>query len=226
MSTLALQGANEQLRKLSERLIAVEQEERRAIALDLHDDVGQALVSAAIGLHRLEDLAGAEYQELLRQCSRIVGESVDKLRALAGELRPVELDNGLQPALEALVANARATTGATIELKLCRIENARPYRAVELVCYRVIQEALNNAIRHARASEIAVRVECDERLIKLNVRDNGAGFAASGPQRSGVGLGGMSERARLVGGQLKVLSVPGSGTSVTGIFPLGPPQSP
>jgi signal transduction histidine kinase len=225
MSHLALESANERLRVLSERLIAVEEQERGAIALDLHDDVGQSLASVAIGLHRLEHVTGVEHQDLLRQCSRVLGESLEKLRTLAGELRPVELEHGLAHSLEVLGQRVRDTAGVDIEFKLFRLEKVRPHRAIELACYRIVQEALNNAIRHARAPQIVVRVEGDDRLLKLNVRDNGVGFETRaacrpGSRRSGVGLSGMAERTRLAGGQLKVRSIPGSGTSVTAIFPL------
>jgi signal transduction histidine kinase len=135
------------------------------------------------------------------------------------------LSEGLGHALDALVRRVRETTGVRVEADVRGLEIARPDRALELTCYRVVQEALNNAIRHARATEIALRVEADERLIKLRVRDNGVGFEArtarrAGSRRSGVGLNGMVERTRLAGGRLKVRSVPGTGTHVTAIFPL------
>jgi two-component system sensor histidine kinase UhpB len=226
MTNLALETANQRLRELSERLIAVEQEERRAIALDLHDDVGQLLVSVALGLERLENVEGIERRELVRQCSRVLAESLEKVRGLASELRPIELEQGLEHALGELVAHIRETAGVKIDFKGRRLENARPYRATELACYRIVQEALTNAIKHAHAKEIVVRVESDERLLKLNVRDDGVGFETRtarhpGSRRSGVGLGGMVERTRLVGGQIKVRSLPGTGTNVTAIFPLG-----
>jgi two-component system, NarL family, sensor histidine kinase UhpB len=225
ISHVALEHANKRLRGMSKRLLAVQEEERRAISRELHDDIGQTLGALKIGLHRLGSASAAEQPVLLSECLGAAAEALDKLRHLAMDLRPPQLDQlGLKEALEWLAQRQSAVTGIVITCTSVGLDT-RPPAALEGACYRIAQEALNNATRHARAKQVAISVESDGALLKLVVRDDGVGFDEPSERsrviRSGsMGLIGMEERAQLAGGRLKLRSVPGGGTTVSAIFPL------
>jgi two-component system sensor histidine kinase UhpB len=222
---VALEDANKRLRNLSKRMLAIQEDERRAISRELHDDIGQTLGALKIGLHRLESAAPPEQPVLLTECLGAAGEALDKLRQLAMDLRPPQLDQlGLKEALEWLAQRQSAASGLAVTFKSAGLET-RPSAALESACYRIAQEALNNATRHSKATQVAISVESDGALLKLVVRDDGIGFdepsARQRVLRSGsMGLIGMEERAQLSGGRLKLRSVPGGGTTVSAIFPL------
>ncbi|HEY2627822.1 MAG TPA: histidine kinase, partial [Usitatibacter sp.] len=224
MTHVALQTANRRLQALSQRVLAVQEEERRTIARDLHDDVGQILGALKIGLHRLGQGATND-QELVAECLGAAEKAIEKVRALAMDLRPAQLDQlGLEEALEWLVARQRAVTGLEILCEFTGVAKRFP-AALESACFRIAQESLNNATRHAMATRVDMSVAFDGRLLKLVIRDNGRGFDANGERaratRAGsMGLIGMEERAQLAGGRLKLRTVPGAGTSVTATFPL------
>ncbi|HYC37113.1 MAG TPA: ATP-binding protein [Usitatibacter sp.] len=225
VSHLALEQAHARLRQLSARLAEAEERQRQAIALELHDDVCQSLASVAIGLRRLPPECGAEGAELLAECVAVLDQGIAKLHGLSGQLGAPELDHGMAAALEALVRQLRQTSGRRIDIRNPPLPIARPRRAVALACYRIAQEALNNAVRHGNASEISVSVDDQGGLLRLHVRDNGVGLDPSRARRKpaarpGHGMQAMTERARLAGGQLRVRSAPGLGTSVTAVFPL------
>jgi two-component system, NarL family, sensor histidine kinase UhpB len=225
MSHLALEDANKRLRNISKRMLAIQEDERRAISRELHDDIGQTLGALKIGLHRLEGASAKEQPVLLSECLGAASEALEKLRQLAMDLRPPQLDQlGLKEALEWLAARQSATSGIVVTCKSAGLDT-RPPAALENACYRIAQEALNNATRHSKAKQVAISVESDGSLLKLVVRDDGVGFDESSERqrvlRSGsMGLIGMDERAQLAGGRVKLRSVPGSGTTVSAIFPL------
>jgi two-component system sensor histidine kinase UhpB len=225
MSHIALEDANKRLRGISKRLLAVQEEERRAISRELHDDIGQTLGALKIGLHRLGSASATEQPVLLSECLGAAAEALEKLRHLAMDLRPPQLDQlGLKEALEWLAQRQSATSGLAITCHSKGLDT-RPPAALESACYRIAQEALNNATRHSKATQVAISVESDGALLKLVVRDDGVGFDEPTERlrvmRSGsMGLIGMEERAQLAGGRLKLRSVPGGGTTVSAIFPL------
>jgi two-component system sensor histidine kinase UhpB len=225
MSHMALEDANKRLRTISKRLLAIQEEERRAISRELHDDIGQTLGALKIGLHRLGSASTTEHPALLSECLGAATEALEKLRQLAMDLRPPQLDQlGLKEALEWLAQRQSAASGLAITCKSTGLDT-RPPAALESACYRIAQEALNNATRHSKATQVAISVESDGALLKLVVRDDGIGFDEPSERlrvmRSGsMGLIGMEERAQLAGGRLKLRSVPGGGTTVSAIFPL------
>jgi two-component system, NarL family, sensor histidine kinase UhpB len=225
MSHIALEDANKRLRTISKRLLAIQEEERRAISRELHDDIGQTLGALKIGLHRLGSASTTEHPALLSECLGAATEALEKLRQLAMDLRPPQLDQlGLKEALEWLAQRQSAASGLAITCKSAGLET-RPPAALESACYRIAQEALNNATRHSKATQVAISIESDGALLKLVVRDDGIGFDEPSERlrviRSGsMGLIGMEERAQLAGGRLKLRSVPGGGTTVSAIFPL------
>jgi len=225
LSHVALDDANKRLRALSKRLLAVQEDERRAISRDLHDDVGQTLGALKIGLHRLATAGAEEQPALLAECLGAASEALERLRQLAMDLRPPQLDQlGLREALEWLAQRQSAASGLPVTCRFTGIDERVP-AALESTCYRIVQEALNNATRHAQATAITIAVESDGTLLKLAVRDEGVGFdekaARMRVQRTGsMGLMGMEERAQLAGGRLRIRSVIGAGTTVSAIFPL------
>jgi two-component system, NarL family, sensor histidine kinase UhpB len=225
MSHVAIEDANKRLRNLSKRMLAIQEEERRAIAQELHDDIGQTLAALKIGLHRLTNAQAGGQPALVAECLGAATEALDKLHQLAMELRPPQLDQlGLKEALEWLADRQSAVSGIIVTCKSAGAE-ARAPALIESACYRIAQEALNNATRHSKAKQVAISIESDGALLKLVVRDDGVGFDEPSERqrvlRSGsMGLIGMEERAQLAGGRLKLRSVPGAGTSVSAIFPL------
>jgi signal transduction histidine kinase len=225
LAHVALENAHRRLQTLSKRVLSIQEEERRAISRELHDDAGQSLAALKIGLHRLAQSPAAD-PKLLADCISTAEVVIEKLRTLAQELRPPQLDQlGLADALRWLVERQGRATGIDISCAFAGSGLERHAAALEAACYRIAQEAINNATRHARPRKIDVTVEGDRKLLKLAVHDDGAGFdedeARSRALKGGsLGLISMEERAELAGGRLKVRSVPGGGTTISALFPL------
>jgi len=222
----ALERAHGRLKALSSKVLSIQEEERRAISRDLHDDVGQSLAALGIALHRLPPGDGSNARALA-DCAAIVEGAVGKLRAIAHNLRPPQLESlGLADALRWLAEGQARATGVAIA---CEFERAGEEHAAaphEIACYRIAQEAINNATRHAKPRTITLRLARTARSLELSVRDDGAGFDLEAERsralREGsLGLVGMEERAELAGGHVEVRSRPGAGTTVTAKFPLG-----
>ena len=222
----ALERANERLRILSRRFLAVQEEERRAISNELHDDVGQSLVALRIGLHRLAGNLGGAQHGLLAECIEVVDAVQDKLREISVELHPPQLDQlGLPEALRWLVTRHGGMTGLAIECRINDVEGVSISTEVASACYRISQEALNNATRHSRASNIRLELESREGSLELCIGDDGVGFDELAKrevalQSGSLGLISMEERARLAGGRLKLHTSPGAGSRVVARFPL------
>lgn len=222
LAHLALYDANERLHLLSRRILTVQEEERRAVALELHDDIGQSLAALKIALH---NVASTNEAPGLANCVTITDETLGKLRRLSYSLRPPQLDQfGLEGALRELADLQTQATGVAIQCLFSGLDR-RPHASVEGACYRIAQEALNNATRHAKATQVVIDVKMQERIIRLAIRDDGGGFdeqeARSRSLRSGsLGLIGMAERAELAAGWLKIRSVKGVGTTVSATFPV------
>ena len=221
----ALGDANKRLQVLSKRVLSIQEEERRSVSRELHDDIGQSLTALKIGLHRLAQRGKDGNHELLAECLGIADATLDKLRNLSLELRPPQLDQlGLEDALAWLVDQQRNTTGLDVECQFAGLARRLPAE-IESVCYRIAQEALNNATRHAKAKQIRIRIDLNDRLLTLTIRDDGVGFDMDTARKKALktgslGLISMEERAQLAGGRLKVRTVPGDGTTVSAAFVL------
>ena len=222
-----LEHANERLRVLSRRVLDVQEEERRGISRELHDDVGQSLLALNIGLHRLENRLPADQRDLLDECIAVAADVRDKLRELSVQLHPPHLDQlGLQDALRWLVGRQHEMTGVHIECTLTGVDGVHLPPAVESACYRICQEAVTNATRHASAKAISVELTLRQGQLELVVRDDGVGFDPQAKREAlltagSLGLISMEERARLAGGRFELSSVPGAGTRVAATFPIG-----
>ncbi len=223
------QRYEEQMRGLSARVIHAQEEERQRIARELHDDTGQVLTLLLIRLKLLEAQPGAEtLHEQIAELRGLIAGAIDQVRQLALNLRPPSLDQlGLVPSLRQLVATYSANTGIPVRLEVPR-EPVRLSPERTIAVYRVAQEALTNAAKHAAARCVTMDVRLRAGRLEIVVRDDGRGFditraarrdgsAGGGP---GVGLFGMEERARLAGGTLRLSSAPGRGTEVSLNVPL------
>jgi two-component system, NarL family, sensor histidine kinase UhpB len=208
-------------REVLRRSIAAQEEERRRIARGLHDETAQALTGILLGLGRIE--AASELPDAREEAARLGGEvsgALRELRRIAMSLRPTALDDlGLVPALEQLTEHAPAAERSAVRFEHAGLER-RLDPSVETAAYRVVQEALTNAARHAEATAISVEVRQQDGVLSAIVEDDGRGFQGDPP---GLGLTGMRERAELIGGALEIASSPGAGTKVTLSVPLGEP---
>jgi signal transduction histidine kinase len=197
------------------------EEERARWARELHDETLQELGALKVVLDAARQTADAE--RMGSTIESAVGQielSIRNLQALITELRPAALDQiGLVPALEALVKRVGATSGMHVdaEIKLGR-DAPRLHPEVERTVYRVIQESLTNATKHAEAANVQVELDLEDGAVTLCVCDDGKGFDTQGIS-AGFGLVGMQDRVSLVGGSMQVDSEPGAGTTVRGQVP-------
>ncbi|HYP48126.1 MAG TPA: sensor histidine kinase [Thermoleophilaceae bacterium] len=207
-------------RRTGRLVIRAQEEERRRLARDLHDEVNQALAAILLRLevlaHDLPPERAAEVTEL----KRLVNQAMEELLRLARHLRPTALDDhGLVPAIEAQLKRFAGRTGIETMLST-QGDPAELGDDAQTAVYRVVQEALANTGRHAGATSVEVALSVNGEGTELYVRDDGRGFdqrqvARELEAESGLGLTGMSERARLVGGELEVVSAPDQGTTVS-----------
>jgi two-component system, NarL family, sensor histidine kinase UhpB len=217
-----LERIEEERRRSGQLAMRAQEEERRRLARDLHDEVNQALTAILLRLEALAQETPPERAPEVAELKRLVNQAMDELLNLARQLRPSALDDhGLVPAVETQLKRFAARTGIEVRLDTRGDPDALP-EVVQTAIYRVAQEALTNVTRHAGATVVELDLEEDASGAELRVRDDGGGFDPSVVARTrsdgpggGLGLVGMAERARLVGGELDVRSAPGGGTTVT-----------
>ena len=201
-------------RQAAKDILGAQERERARIALDLHDEVNQALTGLLLRLEAMRRKAGPELEGDLAETNAVASRAMDELLTIARQLRPTTLDDlGLEAALGALVSEIRTRSGIAAAFEPEGDVSAVP-EDVQLVAYRVAQEALSNSIQHGSPAHVRVRLIGAGDKLELRVSDDGPGFdaAASGP---GLGIGGMRERAILCGGLLQIDSQPDAGTRVT-----------
>jgi signal transduction histidine kinase len=220
-------------------MIAAEEEQRRRLARELHDEPLQLLLHLARRFETLGESTGvpAAVASSLEDARVRALEAATRLRNLARDLRPPALDQlGLVPALSSFLAEAEEDSGILVDLEVSG-EMRRLHPDVELGAFRIVQEAVRNALRHANAREVHVGLAFASDVVRLHVMDDGVGFVVADADGSGqrrvfdgsaehLGLVGMAERASLLGGQLDVHSVPGRGTDVRAWLPGEPGGSP
>jgi len=213
--------------RLLRKIITAQEEERRCIARELHDEAGQALTSLLIGLRAMEKSASLkEVHTLAADLRKTVAQTLDEVHNLALELRPSVLDDlGLVPALARYIQSCPTRFGFQADFVTVGIDGQRLPREVETVLYRIVQEALTNAARHTSANQVSVLLQRRRDAVVLVIEDDGEGFdvaqvMASPQRRERLGLYGMEERASLVDGHLTVESSPGTGTTITVEIPL------
>jgi two-component system sensor histidine kinase UhpB len=206
-------------RRSGELALSAQEEERKRVARDLHDEVNQALTALLLRLEAAAQHAPPELKAELDQTKQLANRAMVELLDLARQLRPAALDDhGLKAALATQVRHYDRRGPASARLDLDQDLEGLP-QDVELVIYRVAQEALTNAARHSDAHHIDVSLGRANAHVVLRVADDGKGFAFA-DETKGLGLSGMRERALLVNGRLEVDSRPGKGTTVRLEVPL------
>lgn len=197
------------------RIVSAQEAERARIARDLHDEIGQTLSSVLLRVRMLEDDAH-QREDLLAHASELrdlITAGLQTTQKLAFDLRPAVLDDfGLVAALRRLISN---TAGVPTKLEVVELADSdRLPPDVETTAFRVVQESLTNVTRHANASECSIVIARDDDRLRVIVEDDGIGFDPSSRTIEGLGLRGMSERAELIGGTLRVNAAPGEGTMI------------
>ncbi|MCB2019921.1 MAG: PAS domain S-box protein [Burkholderiaceae bacterium] len=223
--SLEQEQAREALRKLSQRLVEVREEERRRIARELHDELGQRLTALKM---ELASLAPKSRRSALREriggMLEMLDDTVASLRRISADLRPLMLDDlGLDAAIEWLARDAARRMGIEVTVKLADSVPALDER-VSIALYRMVQEALTNIARHAHASDVHIELAQQSGELVLTVCDNGVGFPAGAAAKEGsFGLLGIRERALALGGTLEVDNPPAGGGRLCVRVPLAPP---
>jgi ligand-binding sensor domain-containing protein/signal transduction histidine kinase len=212
----------------SHQLIESQEAERKRIAAELHDSLGQTLLiiknRAFLGTKVTEngDSATPQLERANEQFDEISGSATDainEVRAIAYHLRPSQLERlGLSTSIQEMIDDVADTSGIRFDCNIATLDGVFS-QASEINFYRIVQESLNNIVKHSRASEANVRILRDERGVELMIEDNGKGFDVNtvrrdGSLKSGLGLTSMAERARILGGKHQIESVPGRGTIV------------
>jgi len=218
-----------QLRHLSRQILEAQEEERKRISRELHDEIGQVLTAVNLHLAALAQQGAVDAKSLKKKigrAQRLVAKSVDVVHQFAGQLRPAVLDDlGLIPALHSYMKDFAKRTGLSIRFasftrgRIEQLDSAR-----RTVFYRVAQEALVNVAKHAQASLVKVRIQKLHRVIRMEVKDNGKSFEVqsvlSAKRNKGLGLLGMRGRVEMVGGRFAVESAPGQGTTIRAEIPF------
>lgn len=221
-----LTEAKERFETLSGSLLRIMEDQRRHIARELHDEIGQQLTVLRINLQNARQLSNSrECLKPLNETMAIVDNLLHLVRNLSLELRPSILDDlGLVPALRWYVKRLEQEAGGLIDF----VADSRYHRFppdIENACFRVAQEALTNAIRHSRAQKVVIELRQTEKDLQLTIFDDGHGFDVQSALKqakmgSSFGLLGMQERIFLTGGTIKIESTPGKGTTIKACFPL------
>jgi len=217
--------AEEAARTYSRRLIEAQEAERRRISRELHDQVGQILTAVKMNLHALQQkCAAAEIVASIEDNMKVIDEAVDQVRDLSVDLRPHLLDDfGLVVALRWYLSLQTKRCGVLAELTPESLsEDDRFPSELETACFRIVQEAVTNVVRHAKASRVSVVIERSGPQLTMWISDDGAGFDMT-VLRNGsatLGLRGMEERAQALGGSLTIESAPHLGTEICARFPI------
>jgi two-component system, NarL family, sensor histidine kinase UhpB len=202
-------------RRSGQQVLRAQERERRRLASDLHDEVNQALTAILLRLEALGQDVPEENAAEVAELKRLVNQAMEELLNLARQLRPAALDDhGLVPAIDAQLKRFAARTGMQARLN-AEGEFESLGEDEQTAVYRVVQEALTNVGRHAGATAVEVQLARGGWGTVLRVRDDGTGFEPGSAKDGGLGLEGMAERARVVGGEIDLRSAPGAGTSLT-----------
>lgn len=220
-------AAEARLATLSRRVLEVQETERRVVARELHDEIGQALTAVKLSMDALQRAAGSHVDPAaFGETLGLVDGALEQVRSLTLDLRPTVLDDlGLAPALRWLAARQQRLSGLRVEAAI-DLPAERFDPPIETACFRIAQEALTNSLRHARPNRIVVSCRIAGGALLLSISDDGSGFdfavaRAGAAQGRSAGLTGMQERASLAGGQLAVRTARGGGTEVRARFALG-----
>lgn len=222
-----LRASEAKLRVLTTKLLQLQEEERKGLARELHDQIGQSLNLLKLLLDRSLRSGGKEGRDLLQQSSSVLNELIESVSALSLELRPKMLDDlGLMDALDWHIDRFTARTHVQVHFEKPGLKKQLPLD-VSTAVYRIVQEALSNIARHARSRRAIVQVKVGRNAVHLRIEDYGKGFdPAAITTTEAMGISGMQERAALLGGTLGINSAPGKGTCLVAEIPLGRHSSP
>jgi signal transduction histidine kinase len=211
----------------SRRLLDSQERERQRIAAELHDSLGQSLLiiknRAFLASSSPDDKE--QTKEQLDEITSATTQAIEEVREIAYNLRPYQLDRfGLTRTLEAIFTNASDSSGIHFSASVQEIDGLFSNEA-EIGIYRIVQESVSNIIKHSRATEARLAIERNGHELQIRIQDNGQGFTSAqvnavDPRRGGLGLIGIAERARMLGGKHAIDSTPGRGTVITIKFPV------
>ena len=225
-----LHTAHERLQSLSSQLVEAQEAERRHLARELHDEIGPVLTAVRMSLQVAQQLPEAATRiPALERGISAVDRALEQIHTLSLDLRPALLDDlGLVPALRWYVDRQAQQAGFTACVAADAFEERLP-PALEITCFRIVQEALTNVVRHAQAAQVQVELRNRETELELVVRDDGVGFDVEATleqaaQGASLGLLSMQERARLVGGRFEITAAPERGAEIHARFPLSSPE--
>jgi len=219
-------NAEEQLKLVSLQLFTNQEDERRRIAQDLHDDIGQSMIALILNLKTIHSKLIPDQEDVAEQIKetiRVVEEMIRHIRQVLYELRPPMLDTlSLAKTLEALCSSLALSTGLRIVFsgqdQLPLIPSAQA-----TVLYRLLQEGMNNAVKHAKATTVWINLEYVDGEVNISLEDDGLGFDPDQRSSYGIGLQGLRERFMTLGGNFDVESSPGKGTRLYGSLPIDMP---
>jgi len=217
-----LRQSRSELRTLAARLLTTQEEERRRVSRELHDDLNQKLAMLEVDAERLgqQSLISPEIRKDVQSLRDRTAEVSNDIRRVAYQLHPSVLDHlGLQVALRSYCAEFSNRDGIQVKFSGPEQQQRIP-EEIALCLYRVTQESLRNVAKHASAKSARVALEVVDHRIHLSVRDNGVGFDTAAKHKGGIGLLSMKERVRLVDGELTLKSKPGRGTRIDVWAPL------
>jgi signal transduction histidine kinase/ActR/RegA family two-component response regulator len=217
-----VQSGRERLQRLSKKLVEIQEAERRSIARELHDEIGQVLTGLQFILSLGKERPAAERIDVFNEAQALVSSLMSQVRELSINLHPAMLDDlGLLPTLKAHFERYQQQTGIKIHFDYKNLEMRFPAE-VELSAFRVVQETLTNVARYAEVKEVDIAISVDGASLYVRVEDHGQGFdldILKDSERS-FGLVGIRERTYLLGGKFEILSKPGEGTRIVAIFPI------
>ena len=226
-----IQLYTEQLQNLSHSLIEIQEIERRNIAHELHDEIGQVLTAVKINLQAMEGLDKDRlYAQRLEESIVTIDRALQQVRNLSIDLRPSMLDDfGLVTTLQWYIDRQAQCAGFVPKLHTEALQIRLP-SDLETTCFRIVQEALTNVVRHARAKNVHVELRQSDTELELIIRDDGIGFDVSAAMKrasrgASFGLFGMQERIRLIDGEIEINSKPNHGTTILARFPLASSMS-
>lgn len=231
----AVNQQHTQLQALNSKLTEVQERERKELARELHDELGQALTAITINMaavrstveeQNLPNPTALTLRNRLDEALELAEQTLEQVRQISLDLRPPMLDDlGLVPTLRWIVKRFEGRTNVQIRLSVEGMEEYRPPPHIETTLYRIIQEALTNVARHAGASCVELNLRQTDQTIIASVQDDGQGFdvaqVSQTPQMEGLGLLGIQERVSLVGGTLEIESSPGNGCCLIICVPIG-----
>jgi len=219
-SAVAVDLSRRVARDALRRVVSAQEQERRRLARELHDETGQALTSILLGLRAVEEARGdEELRTAVTEVRDLVRATLQDVRQLAVELRPKALDDfGLVAALERLTSSFEEQTGISVQFE-STLPPGRLSPEVETALYRIVQETLTNIVKHARAGGVSILLGRKDGSVSVVVEDDGVGFDPARTREEGLGLIGMRERVALLGGRLTIESRPGAGTTFVAEVP-------